>query len=60
MKKVKNMKDLKKISVMFPNDMEFGNNVRSIKGNSEEFVEFLKKYPNDIDLGRELRKFLNN
>ena len=51
------MKDIRKISDKFPNDREFGTNVRPIVRNSEQYGDIEKTNPNDIDLGKKMRKF---
>jgi hypothetical protein len=53
------MKDIRKISDKFPNDREFGTNVRPIVRNSEQYGDIEKTNPNDIDLGKKMRKFLD-
>lgn len=52
------MKELKEMSKKFPNDREFGGNVRKIIRSTDEFGEIEKSNPNDEDLGKFLRKFL--
>ena len=51
-----NIEILTKLEKEFPNNMEFGNAMRS------RFMdeEFTRKFPNDQDLGKEVRKIIKN
>lgn len=51
-----NIEILTKLEKEFPNNMEFGNVMRS-KFMDEEFA---RKLPNDQDFGKEVRKIIKN
>jgi hypothetical protein len=53
------MKDIREISDKFPNDREFGTNVRPIIRDNEQYGQIEKGNPNDMDLGKKMRKFLD-
>jgi len=52
------MEDLLKLEKQFGNDMEFGLNVRPFVRSTEEYGSLEKENPNDLDLGKKLRKIL--
>ena len=49
-----NLENIKKLEVSYPNNMEFGNNLRRLYSNDE----FIISMPNDQDLGKEVRKLI--
>ncbi len=53
------MKNIREISDRFPNDREFGTNIRPIIRGDEQYGQIEKSNPNDIDLGENMRKFLD-
>jgi|TARA_R110002167_G_scaffold196067_3_gene399070 hypothetical protein len=54
------MKNINEVSIKFPNDREFGTNIRPIVRNSEQYGDIEKTNPNDICLGKKMRKILNS
>tara|TARA_B100001059_G_C17411648_1_gene368747 strand:- start:170 stop:334 length:165 start_codon:yes stop_codon:yes gene_type:complete len=53
------MKDIREISDKFPNDREFGTNVRPFAKLDEKYSQIEKSNPNDMDLGKIMRKILD-
>jgi hypothetical protein len=59
-KKIKKMitkeqlKNIKEMTVLYPNDMDLGKVVRSVMNDNS----FIRSIPNDIDLGKTLRKII--
>ena len=49
-----NLEEIKKLEATYPNNMEFGNNLRRLYSNDE----FIISMPNDQDLGKEVRKLI--
>lgn len=49
-----NLEELKKLEVSYPNNMEFGNNLRRLYSNDK----FIISIHNDQDLGKEVRKLI--
>ena len=49
-----NLEGIKKLEASYPNNMEFGNNLRRLYSNDE----FIISMPNDQDLGKEVRKLI--
>lgn len=52
--------DLNILSQLFPNDREYGSEVRKreLKGNNTYMLNLLKQFPNVQDLGTHLRQHL--
>tara|TARA_X000000368_G_C23049070_1_gene720466 strand:- start:3210 stop:3374 length:165 start_codon:yes stop_codon:yes gene_type:complete len=53
------MKDIREISDKFPNDREFGTNVRPFAKLDRKYSQIEKSNPNDMDLGKKMRKILD-
>jgi len=51
-----NLEEIKKLEVFYPNNMEFGNNLRRLYMNDK----FIISIPNDQDLGKEVRNLIKN
>jgi hypothetical protein len=49
-----NLEEIKKLEVFYPNNMEFGNNLRKFYRDNEFIIHIY----NDQDLGREVRKLI--
>ena len=49
-----NLEEIKKLEVSYPNNMEFGNNLRRLYRDAE----FIMSMYNDQDLGKEVRKLI--
>ena len=49
-----NLEEIKKLEVSYPNNMEFGNNLRRLYRDDK----FIISIPNDQQLGREVRKLI--
>ena len=49
-----NLEEIKKLEATYPNNMEFGNNLRRLYRDAE----FIMSMYNDQDLGREVRKLI--
>ena len=49
-----NLEDIKKLEATYPNNMEFGNNLRRLYRDDK----FIISIPNDEALGREVRKLI--
>ena len=50
------MRELEQFERDFPNDADFGAEIRKIMGNND----FARKYPNDMDLGELVRKIIRS
>ena len=51
-----NLENIKMLEVSYPNNMEFGNNLRRLYRNDK----FIISIPNDQDLGKEVRNLIKN
>jgi hypothetical protein len=51
-----NLEDVKKLEANYPNNMEFGNNLRKLYRDDK----FIISIPNDEALGREVRNLIKN
>lgn len=49
-----NLEEIKKLEASYPNNMEFGNNLRRLYRDAE----FIMSMYNDQDLGKEVRKLI--
>jgi hypothetical protein len=49
-----NLEDIKKLEVSYPNNLEFGNNLRKLYRDDK----FIISIPNDQDLGKQVRKLI--
>ena len=52
------MKDLEKLEKEFGNDREFGEKARPLVRSTKEYGTLERENPNDMDLGKNLRKIL--